>query len=314
MQNTTPTHELPFLGGITALIRWVEELVSLVAGPFLTIGLGISLVDLLTDGALLSKLPILLYCWAISQAVGVDAQLVASFDHARIALRERRYWSLLGLLLLGSCLAYVAWVSAQVFATQNADGITTTQALAELGMSHTAWLVQRSVLSVVLVCLSGWNRYHAPEKQKLSLDEELAQIDRQAKLAEAKQPSPGSKALGMAHMGRSLVAAAKGTEDKQDNSTRRPNPTGPGTPAVTAPSQEVDETDEEGTVTKLPERSKRTRQLTPAAEQSRRKRAFRLLERDPDLSINQLAKLLGCRWAKADQLKREFQRSGKLAI
>ena len=55
-----------------------------------------------------------------------------------------------------------------------------------LGMSHTAWLVQRSVLSVVLVCLSGWTRFHAPVKQALSLEDELAEIDRQAQLAEAK--------------------------------------------------------------------------------------------------------------------------------
>ena len=98
MNYTTPQHEMPLLGGIAALIRWVEELVSLLAGPLLTVGLGISLVDLLTDGALLSKVPVLQMVWAVSQAIGVDAQLVASFDRARVALREKRYWSLLGLL------------------------------------------------------------------------------------------------------------------------------------------------------------------------------------------------------------------------
>ena len=212
MQNpTTPERELPLLGGIASLIRFVEELVSLLSGPLLTVGLGISLVDLLTDGALLSSLPILLYAWAISQAVGVDAQLVSAFDRARIALRDRRPWTLIGLLILGGTLAYVAWVSAQVFATQQADGVSTSQALAMLGMSHTAWLVQRSILSVVLVCLSGWTRYHAPAKRSSRLEDELAAIDRKTQLAAANQKLREQQALGVARMGRSLVAAARGT-------------------------------------------------------------------------------------------------------
>jgi hypothetical protein len=315
VHSNTPEHELPFLGGVTALIRWLEELVNITSGPVLTVGLGISLVDLLTDGALLSNLPVLLYCWAISQAVGVDAQLVASFDRARIALREKRWWSLAGLLLLGCALAYVAWVSAQVFATQQADGVGTSQALAMLGMSHTAWLVQRSILSVVLVCLSGWTRYHPPAKQRLSLEEELAEMDRQAKLAEAGNRLREVKALGMARIGRSLIAAARGSEDQQDDTTQQPEPTGPGSPVAAELPAQVEETEADtASITPLPQRAKRqTRQLPAAARASRadrlRNQAFRLLERDPDLSVNQLAKTLGCRWGKADQLKREFLRS-----
>jgi hypothetical protein len=224
-----------------------------------------------------------------------------------------------GLLVLGSALAYVAWISAQVFATQNADGISTTQALAELGMSHTAWLVQRSVLSVVLVCLSGWSRYHPPAKQRLSVEEELAEINRQAELAQASNRLREVKALGMAHLGRSLMAAARGSEDKQDHSTRRPDPTGPGSPAVAGHPKKAERPEEAASVTQLPTRStKRTRELPGVARASRadslREQAFQLLERDPDLSANRLAKKLGCRWGRADQLKREFGRSGQMAI
>jgi hypothetical protein len=207
----------------------------------------------------------------------------------------------------------VAWISAQVFSTQQADGISTSQALAELGMSHTAWLVQRSILSVVLVCLSGWTRYHPPVNQRLSLEEELAEINRQAELTQANNRLREVKATGMAHMGRSLIASARGSEDKQDESTQQSEPTGPGSPAAVGLPSKVEEDPDR--VTRLPIRAKRTTQL-PAAE-SRRKMAFQLLERDPDLSVNQLAKTLGCRWGRADQLKREFlrsQQSDKLAI
>jgi hypothetical protein len=109
---------MKLLSGIAGTIRWLEELVNLVSGPLLTIGLGIALVDLLTDGALLTAAPALLYAWASSQAIGVDAQLVATWDRARIAARERRWWALVGLVVLGLALAYVAWVDAQVFALQ----------------------------------------------------------------------------------------------------------------------------------------------------------------------------------------------------
>ncbi len=185
--------------------------------------------------------------------------------------------------------------SDQVFAMQQADGISTSQALAELGIIHAAWLVQRSILSIVLVCLSGWTRYHPPVKQRLSPEEELAEINRQAQLAQAGNRLREVKALGVAHIGRSLIAAARGSETKQDHSTQRPEPTGPGSPAAAGLPSQVEQTDEDtDRVTKLP---RHTTQLPAAA---RAEQTTRLLERDPDLSVNQLAKMLGCRWGRAD--------------
>jgi hypothetical protein len=40
-------------------------------------------------------------------------------------------------------------------------------------------------------------------------------------------------------------------------------------------------------------------------EERHRKKASRLLEATPEMSVKALAKTLGCRWGKADQLKRE---------
>src|SRR5690348_11385618 len=164
------------LGGIAGLIRFTESLVMLISGPLLTVGLGISLVALLTDGALLATQPELLYAWAVSQAVGVDAQLVAAWDKARSALRERKWLPLIGLLILGLALGYVAWTSAQVFALQQSEGISVAQALQSLGMDKSLWLIQRSLLSVILVALSGWNRFHAPAKVQESAEEERTRL------------------------------------------------------------------------------------------------------------------------------------------
>jgi hypothetical protein len=217
-------HELPMLAGIAGLLRWIEELVNLISGPLLTVGLGIALVDLLTDGHLLTALPLLLYTWAITQAVGVDAQLVAAWDRARIALRERRYWALVGLVMLGGVLAYVAWVAAQVFALQESEGLTTAAALSRLGMDSSVWLVQRTALSVFLVCLAGWTRYHPPAPDVgADTQVERARLEASLELEPLRQRLRAQQAHGV----RSVVAAAIG-KDAPDKP-----PTGPGSPVRT---------------------------------------------------------------------------------
>lgn len=220
--------ELPMLAGIAGIIRWVEELANLLSGPLLTLGLGIALIDLLTDGSLLTHLPLLLYAWAISQAVGVDAQLVATWDRARIALRERRYWSLVGLFILGAVLAYVAWVAAQVFALQESEGVTTAQALSRLGMDSAAWLVQRTALSVFLVALAGWTRYHPPALDiAADAEHERARLEADLMLEPLRAQKRAMQARGL----RSVGAAFIGKE------TPPKPPTGGGTPSQKQPAE-----------------------------------------------------------------------------
>jgi hypothetical protein len=246
-------HELPMLAGIAGLIRWVEELVNLISGPLLTLGLGIALIDLLTEGRLLNSVPLLLYAWAVSQAVGVDAQLVATFDRAHTALRERRLWALVGLLLLGAILAYVAWIASQVFALQQSEGITTAAALSRLGMDPALWLIQRTALSVFLVCLAGWTRYHPPAKN-VALD---AQAERE-KLQAALDLEPMRQQLRAQQMRgvRTVMAAAIGRETPE-----RP-PTGGGSPARRGPASTGVRTPNENAaqnVVRLPSPSSRPR-------------------------------------------------------
>lgn len=213
--------ELPLLAGIASFIRWVEELANLIAGPLLTLGLGIALVDLLTEGKLLATVPVLLFAWAITQAIGVDAQLVALWDRAHIALREHRYGALVASVVLGLVLAYVAWIAAQVFALQESEGISTSAALARLGMDPAIWLIQRTALSVFLVCLAGWSRYHAPDADvDAETAQERARLEADLTLEPLRQQKRAMQVGGM----RSLALSAIGRETPP-----RP-PTGPGTP------------------------------------------------------------------------------------
>jgi hypothetical protein len=166
-----PHHNLPILGGIAGFLHWLESLAVIASGPLLTLGLGVALVDLLTDGKLLATTPWLLMAWAISQAVGIDAQLVGSSFQLAHSLRSRRFLAAVGYGLLVIALGYVGFIAAQIFSVQQADGITTAQALGALGLDSTSWIVQRSGLSVVLVVLSGLLRYVQPAKVEASLED-----------------------------------------------------------------------------------------------------------------------------------------------
>jgi hypothetical protein len=203
--------ELPLLGWVAGLLRWLEELIVLVSGPLLMAGLGIGLVALLSDGALLLTAPWLLYAWAISQTVGVDGQLVGAWYRVSVAIARRRWGAAFAFAALGALLAYVAYIAALVFATQQAYGLPTADALARLGMNSTSWLWQRSGVSVLLVCLSGYLRYRAPRKQVQSLEDRKRAIEEQMELDALRAKQHAQQAQGAIGIMRGMAQAARGT-------------------------------------------------------------------------------------------------------
>ena len=311
--------ELPMLAGIAACLRWLEELAAILSGPLLTVGLGIALVDLLTDGRLLTSAPMLLYAWAISQSVGVDAQLVGSAAKLSAALRARRPWVVVGYLALVCVLAYVGYVASLVFATQEAQGITTAAALSRLGMDTTSWLWQRSGLAVLLVVLSGMLRYTPPAQA--TAEDERAQLERELTLEPLRQQVRARKAIGAVGLGRQMLDAARGKEPPEQP------PTGPGSPSL-APvkGDDAGDADEEARQTSAPaarevfpieaprQRPRRTAATvlrTPqreTVEALRETAAFALLDATPDMSVNALQDALHCRWETADKLRRKWIR------
>src|SRR5258705_7101226 len=113
-RHDAPPHAaLPFIGAIAGVIRWFEELISLLSGPLLSIGLAIALIDLLSGGGLLRNFPELLFAWGVCQAVGIDAQLVATWDRARMAMRRGHWLAVIGLVILGVALGYIGFLRAE---------------------------------------------------------------------------------------------------------------------------------------------------------------------------------------------------------
>jgi hypothetical protein len=207
--NGSAAGELPLLAGIAAFLRWLEELIVLASGPLLMAGLGVGLVALLSDGALLVTAPWLVYAWAISQTVGVDGQLVGAWYRMSLAVGRRRVGVAIAYLLLGLLLAYVAYVAALVFAAQQAYHLTPAQALARLGMNATSWLWQRSAVSVLLVCLSGYLRYRAPCKPAQSLEERKRAIAEQMELDALRQQRRTRQAQGAIGLLTGVARAAR---------------------------------------------------------------------------------------------------------
>ncbi len=206
-------HELPMLAGIAGFFHWLEEFLVILSGPFLTFGLGIGLVDLLSDGALFVNAPALLYVWAIAQTVGVDGQLVGTWARVGQAWRAGRAWSVVGFALLGVVLAYVGFVAALVFAYQQAYHLTTAGALAKLGFDTVSWLWQRTAVSVGLVCLSGLLRYQKPRQVVVDVEGEIQRIENERRIQAAKAVAQGDRLRGLVGMARGVAQAgqAKGS-------------------------------------------------------------------------------------------------------
>jgi len=78
----TATYHEPNLWGLGVLaiaLHWCEELLSTLNGIALMLGAGVATVDLLTDGALSHLSVLFVFAWAVSQAVGIEVQLLGSF-------------------------------------------------------------------------------------------------------------------------------------------------------------------------------------------------------------------------------------------
>src|SRR5258706_6659063 len=285
--------ELPLLGAIAALLRWTEELVFLLSGPGLTLAAGIAVTDLLTHGAILAGHEWMLLTWGVLTAIGCESQLVGTFDKLRQSVIHRRWWAMLGWLVLGLTLAYVTFVSVEVFAYQQSQGLNEAQALSQLGISATAWLWQRSLLSVGLVCLAGFNRFR-PEVR--SLQDERSELERELTLEPLRQRVREVKAVGAVSLTRTVAQAATGKNKPKP-------PTGPSTSAAARPTS-TEGSQERPTVLRLtqPEPTERRQ----AAALSFEDKARRVLKANPALGKRQLARLVGCSDSPAGRLRKKL--------
>jgi hypothetical protein len=263
--------EMPLLGGIAATLRWCESLAALASGPLLSVGLGVALIDLMTGGRLLTTIPWLLWLWGASMAIGLDAQLVGTFDRCRTAMRERRWLAMTGLLILGCVLAYVGFLSASAFGFQQAFGLTEADALGRLGIDGVTWQLQRAALAVGLVALSGFTRERGSPK---TVEDERKALERELTLEPLRQQLRQKKTLGAVSLAKSVFTGR--TEEPPAEETAEPETTD--TPV-------------------------RVRGGTPLSVEEKIRRA---LTRNPALSGAELARIVGCSKSQALRIRRKL--------
>lgn len=225
--------ELPMLAGIAGFIHWWEEFLNLVNGPVLLAGMFIALIDLLTDGKLTATKPVLLYVWAGSQALGIDGQLMGSWER----VSRSRGWRLVGWLIVGVVLGFAAWQAGYVFAVQQSEGISEAAALAQLHMPTSAWLGWRMFLAVGLVALAGLTRYRRPAKIKPALADERADLERQLELEPLRQRLRATQVGGMRALAETALrgaGVAQGTQTANDAPAATQASQQPPTPAQEA--------------------------------------------------------------------------------
>jgi hypothetical protein len=273
--------ELPFLAGIAAVIRWFESLILLVAGPLLTIGLGVAVVDLATNNALLNSVPWLLLAWGVAMAIGLDAQVIAAWDRVGQAFRQRQWFVLALYLVVGVALGYVAYIACAVFGFEHALGYSEAQALDMMGVNAMLYQYQRAFLAVALVALSALNRYHPPQ---VTLADERAELHRELELTPLRQRLTELKAVGAVNLTRTVAATAAG-KARPKHATPPRYPTGGGSPAA------VPNGDGQLASESMPELLR----LQPGARKvtalNARERVFRLLAKNPGLSKREIARL-----------------------
>ena len=195
-------HEgLPGLAFLSACWHWVDEFIVILSIPMLVFGATVTVVDLLTDGAASVSWPWLVVAWAVSQALGIEANVSGSIHKAKMAY-ERGAWVVM--VLYGAlCLALgsVIVVAAYVYSYHQTRGIPIEASLRDLGIDPATWVMSRSVLAFVLIAVSVLTRFtgHKPDaaSKAAKLQEKLLLLPLQQQLRES-QLAGGQRLIAQA--------------------------------------------------------------------------------------------------------------------
>lgn len=183
--NTPPDRPLPGIEGLALGLRWVEDILTTVSGPLIQLGLGLSVIDTLSNGQFAANLPQLTMIYAVALTVGIDGQLVGSAFRLSRAGKYKQWGEFCLELAIVAVLGYITYIGGWAAGYKETFNTSTTAALAFLGFDKLTWLAQRIGVAVLLAILSGVRRYVEPKPEK-SASEIEANLARQAAIASAK--------------------------------------------------------------------------------------------------------------------------------
>lgn len=150
--------EFESLAHIEYGLQWFENLIHILAPRLLIVGFVLSMVDLLTRGGLLNN-GVMVYAWAIIQAMAIDATLPNMWRLAWLRFDEGRGWAGATLLVVAIALAGVVLAALSIQFLQQSTGANLDTTMARLGINPDMLSYVRSIAVVALAAiLSVLNR------------------------------------------------------------------------------------------------------------------------------------------------------------
>lgn len=144
--NTFPT-----IRKLDSTILYVLELMSSISVLLLSIGLILSMSNVLTNGFILSDNPIMSRIWAVQQTVALDTGLSGSVYRVVILGRRKQFVQMSLYLTLSVMLLFTAVIVSNIESMQQTLGLTLTQAYAQSLVPVTALVWMRSICIVLLI-------------------------------------------------------------------------------------------------------------------------------------------------------------------
>lgn len=145
---------MPGLQGLAHAFEWVEAMFSIIAGP-MTVASGLIAPIGLFLGVDLLHQAWLAVPWALAMASGLDIWLAVAAVWLVEAAGRGRWRAVFGWGLLVSVLAAIGFQANWVVMYASANGISDAQALAQIGVSSSAWTLERAAMVPILVIISA---------------------------------------------------------------------------------------------------------------------------------------------------------------
>lgn len=321
-------------GSVTnRLTEWVttfEDVLHIISGPFLAIGALIATSYIFTDGAIGRAGAIgtaLIIFWSITQAVGLDFQVLSLGYRSVNAARAGKWGAFSGMVLLAAVLGFVGVQTHAIFGYVSSNGATINVALHAMGIDQRILLWERAGLSFLLTFISGALRPARRVKEQpapdlsptalQTLQDQLAALDQKI----AALPDSTSSLPAATEVSNELLQEVRDRMENLSAAVNRGKQVSPSTPApgwnsghwASGDLQDTElfmntqplareNTGEQLTVTTGPLSA-----LDKGLQSSRGPEIRRLLAQEPGLSAGSIARRVGCSTSTANNWKKRIE-------
>lgn len=204
---------IPGIWRIAVALTWLENLIVVISAPLMTFVAILSVADAFMGGHFLDEVPHLNLLYAIALGIGIEGQ----FSGMVYTARKNEVNGQLGVWFyrfVAFILFCVGVTTGAVVGYMQVFNVPLPTALLALNIQPLWWNWGRTVVMFGLIALSAHTRY--VKKVRLSVEDELAEIDRKARIAAAKTAAAKANVKGFAGVARGAFAGILGRPDEEE--------------------------------------------------------------------------------------------------